>query len=199
MNYTSALWNSFTHQNHECFTPLLVLCLISHMEEHFKYCFCYFLKVIAIAVIIKTFINGRKKKIEDLKPAVHISTSQKPSNRTTLKSVKKDDTVKNIRKNSSASKPNTMTYMQKKPSVTVSSTKSQQKSSAVENSQQKVKSQGARQPTVKQSKQPTIKQTAKPTTKPPTSKQPAGKQTTTKTQKITDKTKTLTRKSRKNV
>ena len=101
MNYTSALWNSFTHQNHECFTPLLVLCLISHMEEHFKYCFCYFLKVIAIAVIIKTFINGRKKNIEDPKPAVHISTSQKPSNRTTLKSVKKDETVKNIRKNSS--------------------------------------------------------------------------------------------------
>ena len=92
-----------------------------------------------------------------------------------------------------------MTYMQKKPSVTVSSTKSQQKSSAVENSQQKVKSQGAREPTVKQSKQPTTKQTAKPTTKPPTSKQAAGKQATTKTQKITDKTKTLTRKSRKNV
>ena len=92
-----------------------------------------------------------------------------------------------------------MTYMQKKPSVTVSSTKSQQKSSAVENSQQKVKSQGARQPMVKQSKQPTTIQTAKPTLKPPMSKQPAGKQATTKTQKITDKTKTLTRKSRKNV
>ena len=132
-----------------------------------------------------------------MKPAVHISTSQKPSTRTTLKSVKKNETENNVRKNSSASKPNTMTYMQKKPSVAVSSTKTQQKT--VENSQkntctQKVKSQGARQATVKQSKQ-----TVKPTSKPLTTKQPAGKQATTKTQKVTDKTKTLTRKSRKNV
>ena len=43
------------------------------------------------------------------------------------------------------------------------------------------------------------KQTVKPTSKPLTTKQPAGKQATTKTQKVTDKTKTLTRKSRKNV
>ena len=185
----------------ECFARLLSAFLYFHVEQYCKYCICYFVKVIAIAVIIKTFINGRKKNIEDLKPAVHISTSQKPSNRATLKSVKRNETEKNLRKNSSASKPNTMTYMQKKPSVTLSSSKSQQKSSAVDSSQQKVKSQGAKQPTVKQSKQPTSKQTttAKPTTKPPTSKQPAGKQATTKTQKVTDKTKTLTRKSRKNV
>ena len=139
-------------------------------------------------MIIKTFINGRKKNIEDLKPAVQISTSQKSSNRTTLKSVKKNETV---RKNtsSSAPKPNTMTYMQKKPCVTVSQTKTQQKSSAVDISQQKIKkanSQGT--------KQPAAKQPVKPTTKPS-----VPKQATTKTQKVTEKTKTLTRKSRKNV
>ena len=155
-----------------------------------KISICYFRKVIAIAVIIKTFINGRKKNIEDLKPAVHISTSQKPSNRTTLKSVKRDES-EGKRTFSSASK--SITYMQKKPSVTVSPIKTQLKSSA-ENSQQKtqkIKSQGARQPIVKQSKQAA---TAKPTTKPQMSKQ-----ATTKTQKVTEKTKTLTRKSRKNV
>ena len=135
-------------------------------------------------MIIKTFINGRKKNIEDLKPAVHISTSQKSSNRTTLKSVKKNETD---RKNtsSSAPKPNTMTYMQKKPCVSVSQTKTQQKSSAADISQQKLK---------KANSQGTKQSTAKPTTKPS-----VPKQATTKTQKVTEKTKTLTRKSRKNV
>jgi len=139
--------------------------------------------VIAIAVIIKTFINGRKKNIEDIKPEVQISASQKTSNRTTLKSIKRDETEKNIRKNSSASKPNTMIYMQEKPSFDCSSTKAHKKTS-------RIKSQGSR-PTVKESKQSTTTKSATKLSTP--------KQVTTKTQKITNKTKTLARKSRKKV
>ena len=81
--------------------------------------------------------------------------------------------------------------------MSVSSTKSQQKSSAVENSQQKVKSQGARQPMVKQSKQPTTIQTAY--NKTAHVEATSWKASDDKNLKITDKTKTLTRKSRKNV